>query len=761
VRCKPAVPHVLRINTLVFAMKQVTHTLKDGRIEVAEVPVPTLTDKFVLIRTTASVISAGTEKTKIDMGRKSLLQKARSRPDLVQQVIRKLRTEGLFKTLGTINTRLGAANPLGYSSAGVAIAVGGLVEGIKPGDRVACGGVGYANHAEFAVVPKNLVVKVPAAVSDEEAAFATLGAIALQGIRLADPKLGETVLVLGLGLLGQITVQLLRANGCRVLGTDLDPSLVALAEKFGARGIPASDAEIACRELSGGHGVDAVLVCAGTSSNQPIELCGRITREKGRVVVVGAVRMDIPREDFFKKEISIVISRSYGPGRYDPDYEENGNDYPIGYVRFTEQRNMQTIIDLIEQRRLDVHSLITHRFGIDQAVQAYSLIEGEKREPYLGIVMAYGATEAQATAAPRLSFASRPIERKRIGLSMVGAGNYATASLLPVLRESSEVELRGLVTSSGRTAAGVAKQFGFQFCASALDEVLADDTDAVIIVTRHDTHAPYVCKALQAGKHVYVEKPLALRMDQLSDIASAHEAVHSAQLMIGFNRRWAPLVTEVLRHLEAVRSPRVVNIRVNAGFIPADHWIQDPEAGGGRLIGEACHFVDLASALVAAEPVEVHAFGAMKSGVSPLLNDNVCISLRFADGSVANVTYTADGSKAMAKEYVEVFGGGRSAVIDDFRSAVLYEGDTAVRRVRPSRQDKGQKAMLMAWIEGLRRGVSALPLQTALSVSAATIAAVESMSLGQSVAVGPQLWNASQPQSPASAEQAFHQPAEA
>lgn len=723
-------------------MKQVTHTLKDGRVEVADVPVPTLADKFVLVRTTASVISAGTEKTKIDMGRKSLLQKARSRPDLVQQVLRKIRSEGLGKTFSTVNTRLAAANPLGYSSAGVAVAVGGLVEGLRPGDRVACGGAGYANHAEYAVVPKNLVVKVPAEVSDEEAAFATLGAIALQGVRLADPKLGETVLVLGLGLLGQITVQLLRANGCRVLGTDLDPSLVALAGRFGATGVAASDTEVACRELTGGHGVDAVLVCAGTSSNQPIELCGRITREKGRVVVVGAVNMDIPREDYFKKEISVVISRSYGPGRYDPGYEENGNDYPLGYVRFTEQRNMQTIVDLIAQRRLDVRSLITHRFSLEQAVQAYGLIEGEKREPYLGIVMTYAGAAQSAPEPARLNVNSRPLERTRIGMSMVGAGNYATASLLPVLRESAEVELRGLVTSSGRTAAGVAKQFGFHFCASALQEVLNDDTDAVLVATRHDTHAPYVCEALRSRKHVYVEKPLALQMQELADVAAAHAASGGSQLMIGFNRRWAPLTLELRRHFESVRAPRMVDIRVNAGFIPPEHWIQDPQAGGGRLIGEACHFIDLASALIGAEPVEVHTFGVLKPGVAALLNDNVCVSLRFADGSVASVTYTADGSKAMAKERVEMFGGGRSAVIDDFREAELFSGDTTSRRIRAAGQDKGQKAMLQAWIAGLRSGVPALPIDTALAVSAATIAAVESMLVGGPVSVGAWLWQA-------------------
>jgi polar amino acid transport system substrate-binding protein len=321
------------------------------------------------------------------MGRKSLIQKARARPDLVQQVIRKLRSEGFAKTFSTVHARLGAANPLGYSSAGVAVAVGGLVEGVRPGDRVACGGVGYANHAEFAIVPKNLLVTLPATVSDEEAAFATLGAIALQGVRQLDPKLGETVLVLGLGLLGQIAVQLLRANGCRVLGIDLDSSLVKLAEKFGAIGVSNAGTETACREMTGGHGVDAVLVCAGTSSNQPIELCGQVTRERGRVVVVGAVRMDIPRDDFFKKEISVVISRSYGPGRYDPKYEEHGNDYPIGYVRFTEQRNMQTIVELIGRRELDVRTLITHRFPVEDAVRAYQLLEGDKREPYLGIVL--------------------------------------------------------------------------------------------------------------------------------------------------------------------------------------------------------------------------------------------------------------------------------------------------------------------------------------------------------------------------------------
>jgi len=601
-------------------------------------------------------------------------------------------------------------------------------------------------------VPRNLIVPVPANVSDEEAAFATLGSIALQGVRLADPKLGETVLVLGLGLLGQIAVQLLAANGCRVIGTNLDPAQIAMAESFGAIGVPLADTEAACRALTGGHGVDAVLVCAGTSSNQPIELCGRVARAKGRVVVVGAVRMDIPREDFFKKEISVVISRSYGPGRYDPLYEEGGQDYPLSYVRFTEQRNMQIIVELIAAGRLDVKRLITHRFTLEQAQQAYGLIEGEKREPYLGIVLQYGNAVQPAAAAPRIEVAARPIDRTRLGLSLVGAGNYATATLLPPLRERADVELRGLVTSSGRTAAGVAKQFGFGFCAAAVDELFGDDTDAVLIATRHNTHADYVSRALRAGKHVFVEKPLAMNIDGLREVAAAHAAAGDRHLMIGFNRRFAPFTQELKRHFAAVRSPKVVNIRVNAGFVPPEHWSQDPEMGGGRLIGEACHFIDLASALVGADPVSVFAAGAAKPGQPLLLNDNVCIALRFADGSVASVVYTADGAKAMPKEHVEMFGGGRSAVIDDFRSATLFEGDTGTRQLKGT-QDKGQRAMLAAWVDGMRSGRSALPFATAMAVSAATVAAVESMGLGEPVAITPALWEGAA--EPAPREQAI------
>lgn len=707
-------------------------------------PVPSLSDSFILVCNTASVISAGTEKTKIDMGKKSLLEKARARPDLVSQVIKKIKTEGLSKTLQTVNSRLNSPSPLGYSCAGTVVAVGGLVEGVQPGDRVACGGADYANHAEFVAVPKNLVVKIPDNVSDEEAGFATVGSIALQGLRLAEPKLGETFLVLGLGLLGQIAVQLLRANGCRVLALDLDASLVERAEAFGATGIyPGSNVESVCRSLTGGHGVDGVLVCAGTSSNGPIELCGTVTRSKGRVVVVGAVKMDIPREDYFKKEISVVISRSYGPGRYDPFYEERGNDYPLAYVRFTEQRNMQTFLELVSQGKIDVRSLITHRFAVDDAPSAYALIEGEKREPYLGIVISYSAAP-ELPSKSRIEVAARPVDRSRIGVSFFGAGNYATATLLPPMRENSLLEFRGLVTASGRTAQGVAKQFGFGYCAGQFSDLLGDDTDVVVVTTRHDSHASAVVDSLRAGKHVYVEKPLALSVSELAMVNGAHDAHPEQQIMVGFNRRFAPCTQDLIRHFERVKSPKVVNIRVNAGAIPSDHWIQDPKEGGGRLIGEGCHFVDLASALLGQNPVNVYCAGLRSAAKSALLNDNVTITLTYPDGSLATIAYVADGAKSMSKEFVEMFGGGRSAVINDFKETMLFDGDSKPVVNKLSSQDKGQKNMIAAWMNSLRSGQPCIDFSALMLNSLATVMAVESMMVGLPLAVSLDVLHAEQ-----------------
>lgn len=610
------------------------------------------------------------------------------------------------------------------------MATGGLVEGIQPGDRVACGGADFANHAEFVAIPKNLLVKIPDDVSDEEGAFATVGSIALQGVRLAEPMLGETFLVLGLGLIGQITVQLLQANGCRVIATDIDPMLVNQAESFGAIGInSASDVSHICKDLTAGHGVDGVLVCAGTASNQPIELCGDVTREKGRVVVVGAVRMDIPRDDYFKKEISVVISRSYGPGRYDPFYEESGNDYPLGYVRFTEQRNMQSFLELIAQQKIDVKGLITHRFNIDECAKAYQLIEGKKLEPYMAIVIEYDDYSLDSIDRVRIPVNSKPIEKEKLGLSFFGAGNYAASSLLPSLSKNSHIELRGIVTGSGRTAKNIAVQFGFSFCTRDYNDVLGSDTDAIMIATRHDSHAVSVAAAIKAGKHVYVEKPIGLSVSELNNIHTEHQSNISVQVMVGFNRRFAPSTITLIEHFKEIKSPLVVNIRINSGAIDADHWIQDPIVGGGRIIGEACHFVDLASALVGSNPKTVSCMGTSKENKSALLNDNVIISLRFENGSIANIVYTADGSQELQKEYIEVFGGGRSGIINNFKEAILYK-DEGVETKKLMVQDKGQKTMLNAWIKGLRSGVPCIPYKCLMLNSLATILAVESLALG-------------------------------
>lgn len=723
-------------------MKQVTQTLRTGVINVNDVPIPTLSDKFILVRNTASVISAGTEKNKIDMGKKSLLQKAKARPDLVKQVIKKIQTEGIKKTIQTVNSRLDSPSPLGYSCTGSVIAAGGLVKGIQPGDRVACGGANYANHAEYVAIPENLVVKVPENVSDEEAAFTTVGSIALQGIRLAEPKLGETFLVLGLGLLGQIAVQLLKANGCKVIGTDLNASLVSQAEKFGAIGIGSgSDIETICKTLTGGHGVDGVLVCAASSSNQPIELSGAVTREKGRVVVVGAVRMDIPREDFFKKEINVVISRSYGPGRYDPQYEESGNDYPLGYVRFTEQRNMQTVLELISQSKLDVKSLITHRFFINEAAAAYQLIEGKKTEPYLGILMQYDTTSRDSVKQTRIEVTSKELDKDKLGISFFGAGNYATASLLPPLRDKSDIEFRGIATASGRTAQGAANQFGFSFCAGDYQDLINSDTDVIMVATRHDTHASSVISALNAKKHVYVEKPLGLTVEELAKIYKAQRSNSDTQIMVGFNRRFAPSTTAVQEFFQSVKSPLVVNIRINAGSMSADQWIQDPQIGGGRMIGEGCHFVDLASALTGSSPKRITCIGTEKSDKSALLNDNVSMLLKFENGSIANITYCADGSSTMTKEYIEVFGGGQCAVINDFKETFFYNGDSKIKTKKLTAQDKGQRAMLDCWLVGLKQGVPCVSFECLMSNSLATILAVESLATGTTLDVDFSIFN--------------------
>ena len=722
-------------------MKQVTQNLRSGIINIEEVPIPGLKNNFVLVQNNFSIISSGTEKSKIDIGKKSLLQKAKSRPDLVKKVFDKIRSEGLIKTIKTVNTRLDTPSPLGYSSAGSVVAVGGLVKGIQPGDKVACAGAGYANHAEFISVPNNLVAKIPSNVSEEYAAFTTLGSIATQGVRLANPLLGETFLVIGLGLIGQITVQLLKANGCNVIGTDLDKSSVELARSFGATGIN-SDENIknTSETLTNGHGVDGVIVCAGTKDNSVIEMCGEVTRQKGRVVVVGAVRMDIPRENYFKKEINIVISRSYGPGRYDPSYEEKGNDYPLSYVRFTEQRNMETFLSLLSQKKLDLKNLISHRFKLDEAHKAYQLIEGKKTEPYLGILLSYDSKPYDKYDYSLVKVNPIKLDNNKIIISFYGAGNYATANLIPLMKATDKINFNGLVTSSGLSAQNVAKKFDFNYCASNYKEILKDKNDAVVITSRHNTHSKAVCDALASNKNVYVEKPLALTVSELEDIHQAYVDNGKSHIMVGFNRRFAPSTKEIIKHFDSVQSPLIINIRVNAGFLPADHWTQDADEGGGRMIGEGCHFIDLASAITNSDVKTIYAVGSSKNDKSALLNDNLCLSLTFENGSIGNITYTADGSKAMAKEYIEVFGGGRSAQIKDFKEISLFDGDKNVKNKKLGSQDKGQKLMIDSWLNGLQNGEPCIDYNSLMQTSLATILSIESLSIGMPLNVDRKLY---------------------
>ncbi len=712
-----------------MTMKQLVQTMKTGELRLEDAPVPTPEDRFALVRTTASVVSAGTERMLVEMGEKSLLGKAMARPDLVRKVIDKARREGIRKTMQTVEARLSGPSPLGYSAAGVVEQAGSLVPGLRPGDRVACAGAGFANHAEFNVVPGNLLARIPDKVSDEEAAFSTLGSIALQGQRLADPKLGEVFLVIGLGLLGQLAAQLLQANGCRVIGFDPADIMVRRAEEIGVRA--STDAEAVrslCLDETSGHGVDGVLICAATASNDPVTLAGEVTRENGRVVAVGAVGTGLPRDPYFRKEIAFHISRSYGPGRYDADYEIGGMDYPYGYVRFTEQRNMAAFLDLIAAGRIDVKRLITHRFAFDDALEAYSLIKGERKEPYLGILLTYSG---ETRAAPVSAASPAAVSSDKVGLSVIGAGAYATGVLLPAFQKQGGFDFRAVATGAGRAAPTVAQKFGFTEGAVAADRVMGGASDVIAILTRHDSHAALAAEALAAGKHVYIEKPLAMDMDGLKTVHKAYRAAGDRQVMVGFNRRFSPLVQEVRSFLQPVAGPRTIVIRINAGAIPRDHWTQDPERGGGRIIGEACHFVDLAQALADSEITAISAISHGGTAIPAQLADDVSLSLTMANGSIATIIYTASGPNAVDKEFIEVFAGGRAAVIRDFREGSLFGTTGRAKKIGGSGQDKGQAAMIAAFAAGLKSGAPALTAESAMLTTLATFSAIAAIGSGK------------------------------
>jgi predicted dehydrogenase/threonine dehydrogenase-like Zn-dependent dehydrogenase len=712
-------------------MKQVIQHFRSGVLKVDEVPETTVKSGGILVRNAASLISAGTEKIAVELAQKSLAGKARERPDLVRQVISKVRRDGVASAFRAVKARLETPLALGYSCAGVVREVGRGAEEFQVGDRVACAGMNYASHAETVFVPKNLAVKIPAGVSFDDAAFVTLGAIALQGVRTAEAKLGEAVAVIGLGLLGQLTVQILKAAGCRVIGVDLDPAKVELARAHGADAAVLRSGEIAdaVARLTDDAGADAVIVTAAADTNDPTELAGEIARDRAIISMVGAVRLEVPRKLYYEKELQLRLSRSYGPGRYDVQYEEQGIDYPIGYVRWTERRNLQEFLRLVAAGAVRLDKLITHRFRISEAERAYEIITGKDRQPFLGILLTYQEEELKDDCATVIALGRERARVRRedaIGLGVIGAGHFAKSVLLPRLAKASSVNLVGIATATGRNAKAVGEQYGFSFCATDYRELLARaEVDTVLIATRHDTHAAITAEALRAGKTVYVEKPLAISEEGLADVSIA-VAQTNGRIMVGFNRRFSALSAQLKRVFtdgRGQREPLAITYRVNAGAVPKESWIQGEE-GGGRILGEVCHFVDYLQFLTDAEPVEVFAYSC--AGAS----DTLSIIVKLSDGSVGNINYLATGDRAFPKERIEVYGGGRVAVLDDFRALEVWRGGKRQTSKR-WQQDKGFDRELAAFIEAARAGAEMpIPWHSLMLTTLATLRVAEALGCG-------------------------------
>lgn len=731
-------------------MKQVLQDARSGEITVEEVPAPQLLPGCVLVRIAASVVSAGTERASAQFARKSLLQKAQSRPDLVREVISKVRRDGIFSAIQAVRSRLDQPQSPGYSSAGTVIAVGEGVVDLRPGDRVACAGAGFAVHAEVACVPRLLVARISARptggneVPFDEAAFATLGAVALHGIRTSEAKLGDTVAVIGLGLLGQLTVQLLKAAGCHVLGMDIDPSRADLARQLGAEAAASSASAFRdlCVETSRGAGVDAVLITAETSSSDPVNLAGAIARDRAVVVAVGTVGMDLERKAYYEKELDFRISRSYGPGRYDAAYEQKGRDYPIGYVRWTETRNMEAFVRFLAEKKVDVGALITHRFSIERAQSAYDLITGKSNEPFLGVVIQYSGTSGDshtlALVPEPTPAAVRPASASGVSAGLLGAGVFAAGTLVPAMKASSNTTLVAVCAATGSHAQHVERKFGFRYCTTNESQLIQDPgVNAVVIATRHYLHAKQVLAALATGKHVFCEKPLCLSEDELRAIAGAYLGIASSErpaLMVGFNRRFAPMTLRMKSFLAPISEPLALHYRINAGHLPPDHWVNDREQGGGRILGEVCHFVDLLMFLAGSPVVEVEARGVGNSG--RYSGDNVLVSLRFGNGSEGTISYLANGDRAFSKERIEVFGGGSAAVLEDFRCLELVRGGRKESIHSRWRQEKGHRGEWDAFVHSVQQHSEApIPFAELVCSTLATLRVDESVATGKWLAV--------------------------
>lgn len=715
-------------------MKAVLEDVRSGTVMAYDVPNPELRPGGILVRTAFSAISSGTERATLDAGKKSLMGKAMSRPDLVRQVVDFARTQGIKAAYQRVQSRLDSLTALGYSCSGIVIAAGEGAQEFQPGDRVACGGAGYANHSAINFVLKNLAVKLPDGVGLDEAALTTIGAIAMQGLRQSEVKFGETVAVIGAGLLGVLTIQLAKAAGCRVIAIDLDPGRVERAVTFGADlGLLSGDpgTPSAVQEFSI-YGPDVVMLTAATPSSEPIELAAAIARDRGRIVVVGDVGLGVSRSNVYLKELSISLSRSYGPGRYDVDYEEGGIDYPVGYVRWTEKRNMEAFVNFLAARRIDVARLIERRYPVEQAGSAYASI----REPgsYTALIDYAVSEPAPASArAPTRGRAPRSSGEFKVGC--IGAGDFARNVIFPSLRNRKGIILDSVATASGVKAQSACKSFGFSKAQTPHDLLQDAETDGVFVLSRHDSHSRYVAAALTNHKPVFVEKPLAVTEDQLEEIRCAYEAAKEQGrdpfLMVGFNRRFAPMTEKLCAFFAKRQEPMMINVRVNAGYLPLEHWAHRKEEGG-RIVGEFCHFVDWARAVVD-QPIQTVTAHALPDG-SRYNRDNVVATLSFLDGSIANLAYVANGDRSVPKEYFEVFSEGRIGIINDFCALELSRNGKTTRTKSP--RDKGHHREIQLTIEAMRNSEpSPIPFTQLVEVTKACFATHQSISTGQPVSL--------------------------
>lgn len=706
-------------------MQQLTQKLGSGDMVIQEVPYPQLGKGMVIVKNHYSIISAGTEGSTVVAARKSLIGKAKERPQQVKQVIDTLKKQGPVQTYRAVMKKLDAYSPLGYSCAGEVIEVGEGVTEFEVGDKVACAGAGYANHAEIVAVPINLCVKLNSDSNLKDAAYNTLGAISMQGVRQADLRLGESCVVIGLGLLGQLAALILKASGVNVIGIDVSDTAVkqAVENQVVDLGLTRSAAGIDEQILNatGGHGADAVIIAAATSSLDPINFAGSIARKKGKVVVLGAVPTGFDRDPhWYRKELELKMACSYGPGRYDLNYEEKGIDYPLPYVRWTEKRNMEAFQHLIASNKIDIGYLTTHEFDFDNAKDAFDLVVS-KSEPFTGIALKYNLNNSISKEKIVTNESSK---LGKINISFIGAGSYAQGNLLPNIPETSNIGRVGVLTNTGTTSKRVAEKFKFQFCATQEEDVLNDNTNTLFVATRHDSHGQYVLKGLENNKHVFVEKPLCLKEEELDAIINARSAANT-QVMVGFNRRFSPLSTKLKKALG--NNPMTMIYRINAGAIPKDNWIQDMEIGGGRVLGEVCHFIDYLTYLNGSLPTKISASALPDANQ---LNDTLNILIQFENGSSGVIGYYANGSKALTKEYVEVFSAGMSATLHDFKMLKVF-GKGKPKKHKLLNQNKGQKEMVNAFLDGLlKEGKPAIAFEEIVAVTKASFKVLESIKSG-------------------------------